>query len=158
NFSLRWHGARRRLTIGDAEVAHRVARRGPRPGSISIDPILGELLMRRVSLSLAFVSIVVLGSAGRLGADEPPALAQFNGWVTASAFSPDGTTLATVGGETLLYRPGFVRLWDVATGQEKGHLDGHQSTVWAVAFSPDGKTLATSSYDKQIKLWNLEGM
>jgi WD40 repeat protein len=47
-------------------------------------------------------------------ADEPASLATNRNWVTALAFSPDGNTLATVGGQTLLYRPGEVKLWDVA--------------------------------------------
>ena len=72
-------------------------------------------------------------------ADEPASLATSRNWVTALAFSPDGNTLATVGGQTLLYRPGEAKLWDVATGKEKAKLDGHQSTVWAVAFSPTAR-------------------
>ena len=88
-------------------------------------------------------------------ATELPPIAKHGAWVTALAFSPDGQTLATVGGETLLYRPGYVKLWDVATGQEKANLEGHAACVWAVAFSPDGKWLATASYDRQVKLWDL---
>ncbi|MEH1885909.1 WD40 repeat domain-containing protein, partial [Nostoc sp.] len=42
------------------------------------------------------------------------------------------------------------------TGKEIRTLKGHDSSVFSVSFSADGKTLASGSYDKTIKLWNLE--
>jgi WD40 repeat protein len=48
-----------------------------------------------------------------------------------------------------------VKLWDIATGQEKARLQAHVGYIYCVAFSPDGKTLATSSNDKSIKLWDV---
>ena len=41
-------------------------------------------------------------------------------------------------------------------GREKNRLLGHENSVTSVRFSPDGKTLASGSYDKTIKLWDLE--
>ena len=35
-------------------------------------------------------------------------------------------------------------------------LVGHSGLVFSVAFSPDGKTVVSGSYDKNIKLWNVE--
>jgi WD40 repeat protein len=46
-----------------------------------------------------------------------------------------------------------VRLWDVATGQERITLKGHPAAVVRAAFAPDGKTLATASADGTLKLW-----
>ncbi|WP_038296673.1 AAA-like domain-containing protein, partial [[Scytonema hofmanni] UTEX B 1581] len=40
--------------------------------------------------------------------------------------------------------------------REQNRLEGHSNSVYSVTFSPDGKTLASASYDKTIKLWNLE--
>ena len=69
--------------------------------------------------------------------------------MTAVAYSPDGRLLASSGFDTR------VRLWDAATGEPLGRLEGHTERVRCVAFSPDGKWLASGGDDYQIRLWDV---
>jgi WD40 repeat protein len=72
------------------------------------------------------------------------------------AFSPDGRTLALVGGlPGQLHTAGEVRLWDAVTGKELKHFEGHREPVRCVAFSVDGRMLATGSLDNMIRLWEI---
>ena len=73
--------------------------------------------------------------------------------VSSVAFSPAGTTLATLGGD------GPVILWDLrepAAPTRIGEpLTGQSYGVSSVAFSPAGTTLATAGGDGTVILWDL---
>ncbi len=71
--------------------------------------------------------------------------------VHALAFTPDSMVLASAGGNTEDFA---IRLWDVASGQNIGTLNGHDGIVWAVAFSLDGEMLASVSSDNTAKVWD----
>jgi serine/threonine protein kinase len=68
--------------------------------------------------------------------------------VEALAFFPDSKTLASTGADFT------VRLWDVATGQERTTLKGHEGTVQALAVSPDGRLVASGGQDTTARLWS----
>ena len=56
-----------------------------------------------------------------------------------------------------------LRLWDLETGGELRHLEGHTSFIWSVAVSADGRLAATgpscsdtrNHIDDSIRLWDL---
>jgi WD40 repeat protein len=70
-----------------------------------------------------------------------------SGWVGGLAFSPDGTLLASSGGDAI------VRIWDAATWTTVRGLTSHSATVRNVRFSPDGTLLASASDDRTVRLW-----
>jgi RNA polymerase sigma factor (sigma-70 family) len=66
-------------------------------------------------------------------------------------FSPDSRLLAT--GDAA----GHLRLWEVTTGQEVHHFDGHHSYTGAAGFSPDGRLLVAASEDAPCFVWSVVG-
>jgi predicted NACHT family NTPase len=86
--------------------------------------------------------------------EDAPTLAKQSRWVTSAAFVNNGSQLVTGGGESLLYRAGDVRIWDVKSGTQIASLEGQPTIVWSIAATTDGKTLITSGYDGKIILWN----
>jgi WD40 repeat protein len=74
--------------------------------------------------------------------------------VNALAFSPDGQTLATGGGEPS--RSGEIKLWHVGTGRLlHSFTNVHSDVVFGLDFSRDGKFLASSAADRFVKVLDL---
>ena len=72
-------------------------------------------------------------------------------YVASIAFSPDGTRIASGGGED----DTTIRLWDSATGEPIGQpMTGHEDMVSSLAFSPDGTQIVSGSGDNTIRLWD----
>lgn len=69
--------------------------------------------------------------------------------VRGLAFSPNGGILAAT------HEDGGISIWEVATRERLGILEGHSGWVRSVAFSPDGRTLASGGWDTTVRLWNL---
>lgn len=93
--------------------------------------------------------------ANLTNAQEPPTLAKQARWVTSAAFIDGGAKLVSGGGESLLYRPGDLKIWDAKAGTLSASLEGQPTVVWSVAASADGKMLITGGYDGKIIVWNV---
>jgi WD40 repeat protein len=66
------------------------------------------------------------------------------------AFSADGRLLATGPGADAP-----IQLWDLATGEEVGHWQGHTAAVSALDFAPDSSRLATAHWDGTVLVWDI---
>ncbi|HUG70286.1 MAG TPA: c-type cytochrome domain-containing protein [Pirellulaceae bacterium] len=79
---------------------------------------------------------------------------QFADRVTALDFSPDGTLLATGGGEPS--RSGELKIWNVADGSFVRELnEAHSDVIYGLEFSPDGKQIASSASDRFAKIFDV---
>ncbi len=82
------------------------------------------------------------------------------GSISCLTLSSDGKTLITGSGYTIIggtsvSKDNTVRIWDVATGQQRAVLKGHTAPIFCLTLSSDGKTLFTGSGDKTARIWDL---
>ncbi len=68
--------------------------------------------------------------------------------VTAVAWSPDGSRLATACLDFRIY------LWDVEHGQRQATLEGHSEKITSLSFNHAGNLLASAGYDSVARLWD----
>ena len=70
------------------------------------------------------------------------------GQVTAIAFAPNGTWLATGSSDST------IRIWDVESGTELRALTGHTGSISRLVISADGQRLVSTTW-KVIKVWDV---
>jgi hypothetical protein len=73
------------------------------------------------------------------------------GFVGGVLFSPDGRSAATVQGH-------FIRIWEMATRQERFRFRSPDLAPEVLAHAPDGRTLAQGSKDSTVLLWDVTGL
>jgi WD40 repeat protein len=83
------------------------------------------------------------------------------GGIKAVAFCPDGKTLAAASaGFIEMDAPPIsaeVKMWDLATGDWKASLNGHdRQSVESLSFSRDGNLLATGHAGRAVKIWHVD--
>lgn len=81
------------------------------------------------------------------------------GMIFAAALSPNQKLLA-VGGwleecNASVFGCGYIRLFNLQTGQIKALLKGHQNVIIDLAFSPDGNRLISGSGDQTAHIWDV---
>jgi uncharacterized repeat protein (TIGR02543 family) len=64
-------------------------------------------------------------------------------------FSPDGSMLASAGGDDIV-TVRKVSDWSTVTT-----LQGHTDSIYSIAWSPNGAYIGTGSYDQTAKVWNV---
>jgi WD40 repeat protein len=74
--------------------------------------------------------------------------------VRGLAFSPDGAVLAAAGG--VPGQGGELTLWNTATWVSTKKLQGHADCIYGLGWRPDGKQIVTTSYDKTVRIWDVE--
>jgi WD40 repeat protein len=77
-------------------------------------------------------------------------LAGTSGDISALAFSPDGSLVATGRSD------GTVRLFEASTGEQRLVLPGNACEITEVAFSADGAKLASTSGCDGVRVWALD--
>jgi WD40 repeat protein len=73
-----------------------------------------------------------------------------NAGMVAAKFSPDGTILATAGGDRVL------RLWNTTNWELIRSLKGHTGTILCLEFSNDSQYVVSGGWDYMTFIWNVE--
>jgi hypothetical protein len=113
-------------------------------------PVFGPVLFSPdgETLAIGISNAIRISSSASL--EQQRELAGNSGRVSALAWSPDGTILASSSSDE-----NSIHLWSPATGKRIRTLEGHTGWMRSLAFSPDGKLLASGSTDLTVRIWDI---
>ena len=72
--------------------------------------------------------------------------------MSSVAWSPNGSIIASGSA----FSGGPIQLWDAASGERLGTLEGHTSWICELVFSKNGLRLYSASGDQTIRIWDVE--
>ena len=119
-----------------------LAKQGGNVGSLRFSPD-GRLLLSTCgycNANCSYTQHIYDAASGK----EVTAYAKHDNTVIASAFSPDGSLVATGGGDN-----SEIHVWDPKTGETKAVLKGTGRPSWAVGFSADGRSIAWGTHGRK---------
>lgn len=118
------------------------------PGPGAINSLSFSPDGQRLAMSVATKGNESSAWLWRIGDAEPAR--RFGNDIVAVAYSPDGSHIATAGGEQPV-----LRLWDAEGSAERRRFEGHRGAIWSLDWSPDGRHIATASGDETLRIWPL---
>jgi WD40 repeat protein len=109
---------------------------------------------RRVCVMLFLLFAAIFAVSWWLTPIQPYATLILNGACGRLLYSPDGTMLVTRGKEDFGRSAGPLRVWEVASGQERFSLGDNWKAIETVHFSPNSGLLAAHEMEGELKIWN----
>jgi WD40 repeat protein len=137
---------------------HKAEEQGTQSGGIWVSPEDGEL--SGDSPNISTTSTRTTKSIPSHPPERGTLLRQYDvhaSYVVAVAWEPDGTRIASAGGD------GTVRVWEAETGKSLLTYRGHthwlnkanfQATIYAIAWAPKGERIVSAGHGTNVHIWN----